>query len=86
MVIFTLSQLKEIEEAMLGECFGAEAEVIIDLDKHELVMRWRGDTSNGLYIYRLEKRISFDTIKYGADNLLLVKAGRGSVAFTEGVN
>ncbi len=86
MVILSLSQLKGIEEAMLDECHGAEAEVVVDCRERAVYLQWRGICIISEKEYALSKKISFIDIDQGIPDVLKLAAEAGSQQFAREVN
>lgn len=83
MVALSLSQLKVLEEIMLGSCPEASAEIIIDCSERAVYLQWRAPV--GDKEYALSKKMAFIDMVHGQVDVLKREAHVGSHQFIQGV-
>lgn len=84
MVIFSLSQLKGLEELMLDACEGATAGIVVDIEDNKVVyLQWNGTVNEKEF--GLQKIVSFRAIRDARFDVLGMAAMAGSKQFAEEV-
>lgn len=85
MVILTLSRLREIEDAMLGHCTGAAAEIVIDCNERAVYLQWKFWREIEEKEFAMSLKVRFIDIAHGNFDVLEHEAGAGSRNFARDV-